>query len=100
MEIEIRYFDDCPNWEQTQSLIDAVLDELGVEASIVTRRVETHEEAIALDFRGSPAVMVDGKDPFADPNAPVGLACRVYRSDAGMSGSPTADQLRSVLSRL
>jgi len=97
MHIELRYFDGCPNWQQTKALVHAVLDDLGVEATVTTRRVETHEEAIALGFPGSPTLIVDGEDPFAEPGAPVGLACRIYRTDTGMAGAPSEDQLRAVL---
>ncbi len=38
--------------------------------------VSTPEEAEAAQFRGSPTVLVDGRDPFSDPEAPVGLAIR------------------------
>jgi hypothetical protein len=40
-------------------------------------RVETHEEAVRLGFRGSPTILVDGRDPFADGRGDLGLACRV-----------------------
>lgn len=62
----------------------------------VTRRlVETPEEADRVDFRGSPTILVDGVDPFADESDPVGgLSCRVYETADGPAGSPTLDQLR------
>jgi hypothetical protein len=33
-----------------------------------------------LRFRGSPAVLITGREPFLDGDAPVGLSCRVYRT--------------------
>ena len=57
----------------------------------------TPEEAEAVRFRGSPTILVNGQDPFADPDAPVGLSCRVYRTDAGLAGAPTVEQLLTVL---
>ena len=45
----------------------------------------------------SPSVLVDEVDPFADPDAPVGLSCRVYQTPDGMAGSPTLEQLRRAL---
>ncbi len=45
-------------------------------------------------LRSSPTVLIDGVDPFADPDAPVGLSCRVYRTAGGVEGSPTLEQLR------
>ena len=61
--------------------------------------VSTAEEAEALGFHGSPSILVDGEDPFAEPDAPVGLSCRLYRSSAGVSGSPTTEQLVDVFAR-
>jgi hypothetical protein len=62
------------------------------------RLVSTPEEAQAAGFRGSPTVLVNGQDPFADPDAPVGLSCRVFRTEAGLAGAPTVEQLLAVLS--
>lgn len=97
MEIELRYFEDCPNWRATSALLGALIEELGLEATVRIRRVDTAEEAEALEFRGSPTVMIDGEDPFADPGAPFGLTCRIYRTDTGFAGAPSAAQLREAL---
>ena len=56
------------------------------------------EEADRVGFRGSPSVLIDGTDPFSDPDAPVGLSCRVYSTPDGLAGSPTLEQLRTALS--
>jgi hypothetical protein len=55
------------------------------------------EEALRLGFRGSPTILLDGQDPFADQDAPVGLACRLYATEGGLQGAPTIDQLRAAL---
>ncbi len=60
-------------------------------------KVETPQDAERLGFRGSPTILVDGRDPFADRDAPVGLSCRVYQTDAGLAGSPTAEQIVTAL---
>lgn len=67
------------------------------EIVIERRIVDTAEEAEATGFHGSPSIIVDGVDPFADPDAPFGLSCRVYQTPDGFAGSPTLDQLRSVI---
>ena len=90
------YFDDCPNW----LVADGHLRTLAAEhpEMVIERRiVNTVEEAEATQFRGSPSIMVDGVDPFADLDTPVGLSCRVYKTPAGLAGSPTLDQLRSAV---
>jgi hypothetical protein len=98
MDVALLYFDGCPNWKTTESLLVDVMGELGVASDrLVLQRVETPEEAAALSFHGSPTVLVDGVDPFADPNAAVGLACRLYSTERGLAGSPTRQQLTQVL---
>src|SRR5699024_5336838 len=59
--------------------------------------IETHEEAVRLGFNGSPTILIDGTDPFAEDGAPAGLACRVFRTLDGRSGPPTGEQLRTAL---
>jgi hypothetical protein len=48
--------------------------------------VITPEEAEAAEFRGSPAVLLSGHDPFLNRESPVGLSCRVYRTEAASLG--------------
>lgn len=93
-EVVFQYFSGCPNWKTThQRLEEAIADR---SMSIEMQLVESPEEAAAVGFRGSPTVLIDGVDPFADPDTPAGgaLACRVYQSE---DGSPTVDQLREAL---
>lgn len=96
MEVTLLYFDDCPNWR----IADAHLRHLAVEDPRLTIRrvvVKTPEEAERAGFTGSPTILVEGSDPFAEPGAPTGLACRVYRTPEGLRGSPTLDQLRAAV---
>ncbi len=97
MNITLQYFDGCPNWETTRHDVAGLLDELELPATITLQRIESPEEAEACGFRGSPTLLVDGVDPFADPDAPVGLACRIYITEAGPAGSPSPAQLRKAL---
>ena len=90
------YFDDCPNWREADHNLRALAED-HPEMVIERRRVETSEDAAATHFRGSPSIIVDGVDLFADADAPVGLSCRVYQTAHGFAGSPTLDQLRNVI---
>lgn len=96
MNVTLLYFEDCPNWLEADRHLRALAAE-HPEMVVERRLVETVEDAEATGFHGSPSVLVDGVDPFADVDAPVGLSCRVYRTDAGTAGSPTLDQLRDVI---
>ena len=97
MEIILQYFNGCPNWEVLdQRLAEVVNDRSDVRA--IRQLVETPEDAVRLGFHGSPTVLVDGIDPFADERTHVGLACRMFRTPAGIAGSPTVEQLREAIS--
>lgn len=95
-KVTLQYFEGCPNWQTTEGFLDRLIDE-GVKASVDYQRIDSHEAAIEQGFRGSPTVLVDGVDPFADDNAPVGLACRLYQTEQGLAGSPTLSDLRQAI---
>ncbi len=96
MDVTLLYFDDCPNWKVTDAHLETLTGEIGgLEISRV--EVTTTEDAERYRFRGSPSVLIDGQDAFADPDDPVGLSCRVYQTPDGPAGSPTLGQLRDVL---
>ena len=97
MEIVLQYFNGCPNWEVLdQRLAEVVNDRSDVR--VIRQLFETPEDAVRLGFHGSPTVLVDGIDPFADERTHVGLACRMFRTPAGIAGSPTVEQLREAIS--
>jgi hypothetical protein len=98
MDITLQYFDGCPNWKTADRHLATLVAE-GLEATIEHELIDSYERAVEKGFRGSPTVLIDGVDPFADRDAPVGLACRVYRSEAGTTGSPTLQQLREAIIR-
>lgn len=98
MTVTMRYFDGCPNWHMAHDRLCAVLRDEGMaDVEPVLELVETPEDAERLGFTGSPTILVDGVDPFAEEGAMVGLTCRVYRTPEGLAGSPTSDQLREAL---
>lgn len=95
-EITLRYFDGCPNWQVAKGRLEEALERVGQSAAVGLEQVETPDDAQAQDFRGSPTILVDGRDPF-DASGPPGLSCRVYRTDAGLEGAPSVDQLVEAL---
>ena len=97
IEVVLLYFDGCPNWREAEARVRRALCEAGLPEQVLTlHRVQTSTEAERLSFRGSPSVLVNGVDPFADPAAPVGLACRLYRTARGVEGSPSVSDLAAV----
>ena len=97
MDIELLYFNGCPSWLLTEQRLREAIEEAGLDAVPVRVSVTTAEEAERLRFRGSPTVLLDGRDPFADESAPFGLACRVFPTPDGLQGAPTVAQLVEAL---
>lgn len=100
-EIEILYFDGCPNHVAAAGLVEEVLADHGMDADVRTVAVESPEEAERLRFLGSPTVRVDGRDvePGADERGDYVLACRVYRTAEGTSGIPDRGWVAAALRR-
>lgn len=96
MRVTLQYFDGCPNWKETEAHIQTLMAE-GVDVEMDRQLIETPEAAERYGFRGSPTVIINGSDPFANPDAPVGLSCRVYAAEDGYAGSPSLEQLRAAL---
>jgi hypothetical protein len=90
VKIEVLYFDGCPNHEAVLPRLRKVLDHAGVDEEIRLRRVESPEAAERDQFLGSPTIRVDGRDvePGAADRSDFGLKCRLYRTEAGLTGLP------------
>ena len=98
MRVQLLYFDGCPNWQLAEDRLHealAALDNGGIEVERVL--ISTPEMAQAWSFHGSPSILVDGLDPFAEPGAGVGLSCRIYRTPSGPGGAPTVSQMVEAL---
>lgn len=98
MQVQLLYFDGCPHRADAEEHLRRALRATGQEdVEIEHVLVTTPEDAERWHFTGSPTVLIDGADPFREPDATPGLSCRVYRTDDGASGAPTVHQLTDVL---
>ncbi len=95
MKVTLLFFDGCPNWQDTNASLELLAGEFGFDLDRC--QVETVEDAERVHFRGSPTVLIDGSDVFANGDEPIGLSCRVYRTEHGLAGAPTIEQLRDFL---
>jgi hypothetical protein len=95
--VKVLYFDGCPNWQVAAGRLRQALDAAGLagRVDVTYQAVETPEEAERAGFRGSPTILVDGRDPW--PGGGYGLACRIYQTEAGPEGSPSVQQLAGAL---
>jgi hypothetical protein len=99
-DIELLWWAGCPSTEKALGELRVALAELGLsETPIRQREVRSDEEADELGFRGSPTILIDGSDLVAaEPDAPTGLSCRIYRRrDGRISPTPDPEDLRYVL---
>ena len=94
MEITVQYFEGCPNVRVVRERLASA----GVDPSAVRLvEVASPEEADRVGFRGSPTILVDGEDRFAETSPPAGYACRVYETESGREGAPSVVQLQAIL---
>ncbi len=99
MKVELFFWAGCPSHPEALELIQAVIAEHGLAASVELHEVFTQEEAVELAFPGSPTIRVDGVDvdPLGAGAAP-SLTCRVYRlPDGRPSPVPSREQVEEAL---
>lgn len=99
--VEILYVDGCPNREPAVLLVERVARELGIEPELRLVSVRDQAAADELRFLGSPTVRVGGVDvePGAERRHAYTLACRIFRTEKGMSGQLDARWVREALLR-
>jgi hypothetical protein len=100
MDLRVQYIAECPHWELAAQRLRAALDRAGcARVEVVHEYVSSDEHAALLDFRGSPTILIGGHDPFIDPHGTVGMSCRTYRTEHGVEGAPSVEQLLAALAR-
>jgi hypothetical protein len=97
MHLTVLAVPGCPNVPVLQDRLAAVLGgRAGV--SVSHQVICDEDEAARWGMRGSPTLLIDGADPFAELGQPPGISCRLYRDDEGrISGAPSAGQLHRAI---
>jgi hypothetical protein len=97
MRIQVLHVPDCPGAAVLTERLARLL--AGRPNVHLDRQVVTDDaQAVALGMSGSPTLLVDGVDPFAEPGRSPSLSCRLYRdTDGYIGGAPSAAQLRRAL---
>lgn len=98
VNIELLAVPDCPNIALARERVRAALNELGALATVHERVIDTDAEAARCGMRGSPTVLINGIDPFAEPTMQHSVSCRLYAVDGGVQGSPSIGQLVRAMS--
>ena len=98
VDVELLVVPDCPNAQAARELLRSSLRAAGLAGTPIRVRVIASQRAAEQrGFIGSPTILINGLDPFAEPGRPPALACRVYPGPAGPSGLPPAEQLRTAI---
>jgi hypothetical protein len=80
IRIVLQYFEGCPNWQLAQQRLRRTLSEAGLGGvEIEFELVDSPEAAERLGFRGSPTILIDGRDPFATKACPLDSAVASIR---------------------
>jgi mercuric ion transport protein len=100
MNIEVLYFEGCPNHLPAIEMVRETLKSLGREDEIRQIEVRTQADAEAVAFVGSPSIRVNGADiePWARTAKAFGLSCRTYLDGSHRSGVPSRKLLRRAIS--
>lgn len=88
---------DCPG---ALVLEQRLAEALAGRPAVTVRHVEITDLAAAArhGMHGSPTLLVDGRDPFAQPGTCPAIACRLYRDESGrFAGAPSTAALRRAL---
>lgn len=98
MRLEIVHVPDCPNAALLEQRLDQVLAGYPTVVQRERRVVEDLASAAEADMTGSPTLLVDGVDPFAEPGQAPSVSCRLYRGEGGrVQGAPSVAALRRAL---
>ena len=98
MKIEFLYFENCPGHKPALSLLEQILLEKDISASIEKIEVTSPELAVQHRFQGSPSIRINGEDIEGNEEVlDYGLKCRIYL-DTG-SGVPSYKTFRMALER-
>jgi len=96
LNVELLYFESCPNARIVDVRLTALESELRFRLS--RREVTTPGSRTPWFPEVRQPSSWTGR-PFVGGQEPIGLSCRIYETPAGPAGCPTDQQLREAVSR-
>ena len=98
MNVEILYFEGCPNHASALGMVRRVLDREKIQAEIRLIEVTNEKDTESARFLGSPSVRVNGVDiePGRDEDSPF-FGCRTYTVGGKTVGVPPEKLLVDAL---
>lgn len=101
MHVEVLHIHQCPSWIETGVRLKDALEAAGLSGDDIEFRViETAQEAAAVQFFGSPTILLDGVDAFTGADRTTDLACRLYQTESGrLTGLPSTEQISTAIAQ-
>jgi hypothetical protein len=97
MDLTVLAVPDCPNVMLLEQRLAQVIEDRR-DVTVSRQVIADQDEAARWEMHGSPTILVDGIDPFAEPGEPASLSCRLYRDGNGqVDGAPSVSQLRQAI---
>lgn len=99
IDVQVLYFEGCPNHSVAVGRVREVLSKEGVVASVSEVSVTDQLQARQLRFLGSPSIRVNGFDvePSARSSHDYALACRTYVAGNLREGAPSFEMIRDAV---
>lgn len=97
--VEILWFEGCPNHLAARRLVEEIIREHGIEATVEAIEVPDLATGEQVRFPGSPTIRVNGVDiePGFEPCTDCTPRCRVYATSAGLKGMPESAWVEAAL---
>lgn len=94
--LQVLHVPDCPNLAPLLQRLREATD-----LPVSTREISTAAAAAAAGMNGSPTLLINGQDPFLNPNPhdhDRGVSCRIYRDEHDRAvPAPSVTQLRDAV---
>jgi hypothetical protein len=99
MQIELLWFEGCPNHQHAETLVQGVLAQEHIDARIQRIQVDDEETGKVVCFPGSPTIRINGRDvePGWAPCEDCTPRCRVYPTAFGLQPLPERDWIVSAV---
>jgi hypothetical protein len=100
MQVDILYFEDCPNSDAALDHVRQAIASEGAIADVRMVEIRDTEDAIARRFLGSPTIQIDGEDAESEARRRIdyGFMCRTYRArDGSVAGFPPVDLIAQAI---
>jgi mercuric ion transport protein len=94
MNIEVLYFEGCPNHEPAVKELKRALADLGIREPIHQIDVKDPEMAEDCKFLGSPSIRINEKDFFSNGDTDYSMRCRTYVIDGKLKGFPEREDIK------